>query len=56
MLVAIGTVLKPRGLQGEIKVGMTYNHTEIFNNLLNTLFSKFLLSCINLFTNFENSI
>ncbi len=33
MLVAIGTVLKPRGLQGEIKVGMTYNHTEIFNNL-----------------------
>ncbi len=33
MLVAIGTVLKPRGLQGEIKVGMTYNHTEIFNEL-----------------------
>lgn len=33
MLVAIGTVLKPRGLQGEIKVGMTYNHSEIFNEL-----------------------
>ena len=33
MLVAIGTVLKPRGLQGEIKIGMTYNHTEIFNEL-----------------------
>lgn len=33
MLVAIGTVLKPRGLQGEIKVGMTYNHPEIFNEL-----------------------
>ncbi len=33
MLVAIGTVLKPRGLQGEIKIGMTYNHTEIFNKL-----------------------
>ena len=33
MLVAIGTVLKPRGLQGELKIGMTYNHPEIFNEL-----------------------
>ena len=33
MLVAIGTVLKPRGLQGEIKVAMTYNRPEIFNEL-----------------------
>lgn len=33
MLVAIGTVLKPRGLQGELKVGITYNHPEVFNEL-----------------------
>lgn len=33
MQVAIGTILKPRGLQGELKVGMTYNHPEIFNEL-----------------------
>jgi len=33
MLVDVGTVLKPRGLQGEIKVGITYNHSEIFNCL-----------------------
>ena len=33
MLVSIGTVLKPRGLQGELKIGMTYNHPEIFNEL-----------------------
>ena len=33
MLVTIGTVLKPRGLQGELKIGMTYNHPEIFNEL-----------------------
>ena len=33
MLVAIGTVLKPRGLQGELKIGMTYNHPEVFNTL-----------------------
>ena len=33
MLVAIGTVLKPRGLQGVFKVAMTYNRPEIFNEL-----------------------
>lgn len=33
MLVAIGTVLKPRGLQGELKVGITYNRPEVFNDL-----------------------
>ena len=33
MLVAIGTVLKPRGLQGELKVGITYNHPEVFIEL-----------------------
>ena len=33
MLIAIGTVLKPRGLQGELKIGMTYNHPEVFNEL-----------------------
>lgn len=33
MLVAIGTVLKPRGLQGEIKIGIEYNHPEVFNDL-----------------------
>ena len=33
MLVAIGTVLKPRGLQGELKVGIEYNHPEVFNDL-----------------------
>jgi len=34
MLIAIGTVLKPRGLQGELKIGMTYNHPEVFNELV----------------------
>ena len=33
MLVAIGTILKPRGLQGELKVGIEYNHPEVFNDL-----------------------
>ena len=33
MLVAIGTVLKPRGLQGELKVEMTYNRPAIFHDL-----------------------
>ncbi|MCQ2382450.1 MAG: ribosome maturation factor RimM [Clostridia bacterium] len=33
MLVAIGTVLKPRGLQGELKVEMTYNRPAVFNDL-----------------------
>ena len=33
MLVAIGTVLKPRGLQGELKIGIEYNHPEVFNDL-----------------------
>lgn len=33
MLVAIGTVLKPRGLQGELKVGIEYNHPEVFHDL-----------------------
>ncbi len=33
MLVAIGTVLKPRGLQGELKVGITYNRPAVFNDL-----------------------
>lgn len=35
MLVTIGTVLKPRGLQGELKVGIEYNHPEVFNDLSN---------------------
>lgn len=33
MLVAIGTVLKPRGLQGELKIGITYNRPAVFNDL-----------------------
>lgn len=33
MLVAIGTILKPRGLQGELKVEITYNRPAVFNEL-----------------------
>ena len=33
MLVAIGTVLKPRGLQGELKIGITYNRPAVFSDL-----------------------
>lgn len=33
MLVAIGTILKPRGLQGELKVDITYNRPAVFNDL-----------------------
>lgn len=33
MLVAIGTVLKPRGLQGELKIDITYNRPAVFNDL-----------------------
>lgn len=33
MLVTIGTVLKPRGLKGELKVEILYNRPTIFNNL-----------------------
>ena len=33
MLVAIGTVLKPRGLQGELKIEITYNRPAVFNDL-----------------------
>ena len=33
MLVAIGTILKPRGLQGELKIGITYNRPAVFNEL-----------------------
>ena len=33
MLVAIGTVLKPRGLQGELKIGITYNRPAVFEDL-----------------------
>ena len=33
MLVAIGTVLKPRGLQGELKVDISYNRPAVFHDL-----------------------
>lgn len=33
MLVTIGTVLKPRGLKGELKVEILYNRPAIFNDL-----------------------
>ena len=33
MLVAIGTILKPRGLQGELKIEITYNRPAVFNDL-----------------------
>ena len=33
MLVAIGTILKPRGLQGELKTEITYNRPAVFNDL-----------------------
>ena len=33
MQVEIGTILKPRGLKGELKVGITYNRPQIFNQL-----------------------
>ncbi len=33
MLVTIGTVLKPRGLKGELKVEILYNRPAVFNNL-----------------------
>ena len=35
MLVAIGTVLKPRGLKGELKIDITYNRPAVFNGLKN---------------------
>ncbi len=33
MLVAIGTVLKPRGLQGELKIDIKYNRPAVFDCL-----------------------
>ena len=33
MRVAIGTVLKPRGLQGELKIDITYNRPAVFRDL-----------------------
>ena len=33
MLVAIGRILKPRGLQGELKIEITYNRPAVFNDL-----------------------
>lgn len=33
MLVAIGTILKPRGLQGELKIDITYNRPMVFNEI-----------------------
>lgn len=33
MQVEIGNILKPRGLKGELKVGITYNRPQIFNQL-----------------------
>ncbi len=40
MLIAIGTVLKPRGLQGELKVEITYNRPAVFNELTTVVLSR----------------
>ena len=39
MLVAIGTILKPRGLHGELKIEITYNRPAVFNDLKSVDFS-----------------
>lgn len=40
MLVTIGTVLKPRGLKGELKVDITYNRPQIFNDLTDVVINN----------------
>ena len=46
MLVAIGTILKPRGLQGELKVGITYNRPAVFNDLSTVTLNKQVYSVV----------
>lgn len=40
MLVAIGTILKPRGLQGELKIDITYNRPAVFHDLKSVTIGK----------------